>query len=89
MFRENGTFFPMTDEEIIREIRLLLVNLNRIWAHSLNLLMYVNGYLDENKEQMLKDLDDPTPPRGTGILPSFFYKKSALWSGFSIQQFIL
>jgi hypothetical protein len=26
--------------------------------HSLNLLMHVNGYLDENKEQMLKDIDD-------------------------------
>ena len=26
--------------------------------HGLNLLMHVNGYLDENKEQMLKDLDD-------------------------------
>jgi radical SAM superfamily enzyme len=61
---ENGTFIPMTDVEIIREIRLLLVNLDRMHGyfscgdHSLNLLMHVNGYLDENKEQMLKDLDD-------------------------------
>jgi radical SAM superfamily enzyme YgiQ (UPF0313 family) len=61
---ENNTFVPMTDEEIIREIRLLLENLSTMHSyfscgdHSLNLLMHVNGYLDENKEQMLKDLDD-------------------------------
>ncbi len=61
---ENGTFFPMTDEEIIKEIRLLLENLNEMQSYfccgdfGLNLLMYVDGYLDENKEQMLKDLDD-------------------------------
>ena len=61
---ENGTFVPMTDEEIIREIRLLLVNLDKMHGyfscgdHSLNLLMHVNGYLDENKEQVLKDIDD-------------------------------
>jgi hypothetical protein len=61
---ENGTFVPMTDEEIIREIRLLMVNLDKMHSyfscgdHSLNLLMHLNGYLDENKEQMLKDIDD-------------------------------
>jgi hypothetical protein len=61
---ENGTFVPMTDEEVIRETRLLLANLNETHSyfccgdHGLNLLMYVNGYLDANQEQMLKDLDD-------------------------------
>jgi radical SAM superfamily enzyme YgiQ (UPF0313 family) len=61
---ENGTFVPMTDEEVIREIRLLLENLNAMHSyfccgdHGLNLLMHVNGYLDENKEQMLKDIDE-------------------------------
>jgi radical SAM superfamily enzyme YgiQ (UPF0313 family) len=61
---ENGTFVPMTDEEVIGEIRLLLENLIKMHSyfccgdHGLNLLMHVNGYLDENKEQILKDLDD-------------------------------
>jgi len=59
---ENGTFVPMTDEEIIREIRLLLVNLNKmpqlfqLRRSQPDLLMHVNGYLDESKEPMLKDL---------------------------------
>jgi radical SAM superfamily enzyme YgiQ (UPF0313 family) len=61
---KNGTFSPMTDEEIVREIRLLLETLDEMHSYfccgdfGLNLLMYVNGYLDENKEQMLKGLDD-------------------------------
>ncbi len=61
---EDGTFSPMTDEEVIREIRLLLENLNEMHSyfscgdHGLNLLMNLNGYLDENKDRMLKDIDD-------------------------------
>ncbi len=61
---EDGTFFPMTDEEIIREIRMLLEHLNAMHSYlvcgdfGLNLLMDVNGYLDEDKERMLKGLDD-------------------------------
>jgi radical SAM superfamily enzyme YgiQ (UPF0313 family) len=61
---KNGTFLPMTDEEVIRETRLLLENLNEMHSyfscgdHGLNLLMEVNGYLDENKEEMLKVIDD-------------------------------
>lgn len=61
---ENGTFLPMTDEEVIREIRLLLENLKEMHSYfccgdfGLNLLMYVNGYVDDNKEEMLKGIDD-------------------------------
>ena len=61
---QNGTFFPMTDEEVIREIRLLLQNLKEMHSYfccgdfGLNLLMDLNGYLDEDKEQMLKIIDD-------------------------------
>ena len=61
---KDGTFLPMTDEEIIREIRMLLENLDGMHSYfccgdfGLNLLMSVNGYVDENKEQMLKELDD-------------------------------
>jgi radical SAM superfamily enzyme YgiQ (UPF0313 family) len=61
---EDGTFLPMTDEEVIRETRLLLEHLNTMHSyffcgdHGLNLLMNVNGYLDADREQMLKDIDD-------------------------------
>ena len=60
----NGTFVPMTDEEIVAEIRLLVENLSAMHSYfscadfSLNLLMYVDGYLDKNKATMLNDLDD-------------------------------
>lgn len=61
---ENGTFVPMIDEEIVAEIRLLVENLSEMHSYfscadfGLNLLMYVDGYLDENKAKMLNDLDD-------------------------------
>jgi hypothetical protein len=61
---ENGTFVPMTDAEIVAEIRLLVENLSEMPGYfscgdfSLNLLMYVDGYLDKNKAKMLSDLDD-------------------------------
>ncbi len=61
---ENGTFVPMTDEEIVAEIRLLVENLREMHSYfscadfGLNLLMYVDGYLDINKKKMLEDLDD-------------------------------
>jgi radical SAM superfamily enzyme len=60
---EQGDFVPMTDEEIVREIRLLIVNLDEMHSFlccgdfSLNLLMQVNGFLDEEKAAMLKELD--------------------------------
>jgi radical SAM superfamily enzyme len=61
---EKGTFVPMTDEEIVAEIRLLLENLHEMHTYfscadfSLNLLMYVDGFLDRDKVKMLSDLDD-------------------------------
>jgi radical SAM superfamily enzyme YgiQ (UPF0313 family) len=62
MVRE-GTFVPMTDEETVREIRLLVDRLDRMHSYfscndfSLNLLMHVDGFLDEKKDYMLKELD--------------------------------
>jgi len=62
MVRE-GTFVPMTDEEVVREIRLLVDRLDPIHSYfscndfSLNLLMHVDGFLDEKKDYMLRELD--------------------------------
>jgi len=50
---DAGTFLPMTDEEIIAEIRLLVSCFDEIHSYfscgdySPNLLMQVNGYLDK------------------------------------------
>jgi radical SAM superfamily enzyme len=60
---EEGAFVPMTDEEIVAEIRLLVSCLDEIHSsfscgdYSPNLLMEVNGYLDEKKADMLSELD--------------------------------
>ena len=60
---QEGTFVPMTDEEIVAEIRLLVANLDEMHSYfscadfSLNLLMQVDGYLDEKKKSMLEELD--------------------------------
>jgi radical SAM superfamily enzyme len=60
---EEGTFLPMADDEIAGEIRLLVANLSEMHSYfscadfSLNLLMQVDGYLDEKKEAMLQELD--------------------------------
>ena len=60
---ENGTFVPMNDIEIVEEIRLLVASLDEMHAYfscgdfSLNLLMQVDGYLDEKKPYMLSELD--------------------------------
>ncbi len=60
---EEGTFDPMTDEEVVAEIRLLIENLDEMPAHfrcgdfSLNLLMQVDGRLDTRKEAMIRELD--------------------------------
>jgi radical SAM superfamily enzyme len=62
MVRE-GIFVPLTDDEIIVEIRLLVNHLDSMHSYfscndfSLNLLMQVDGFLDEEKEHMLKELD--------------------------------
>ncbi len=60
---DAGTFVPMDDEEIVSEIRLLVENLNEMHSYfhcadfSLNLLMQVDGYLDADKDAMLRELD--------------------------------
>jgi radical SAM superfamily enzyme len=60
---QEGTFVPMTDEEIVGEIHLLVSELNEMHSYfscgdfSLNLLMEVDGYLDEKKKEMLAILD--------------------------------
>jgi radical SAM superfamily enzyme YgiQ (UPF0313 family) len=60
---EEGTFVPMSDEEIVLEIRLLVENLDEMHSYfhcgdfSLNLLMQVDGYLDTDKAAMLRELD--------------------------------
>jgi hypothetical protein len=60
---EEGTFQPMNDEEVVKEIRLLLVKLDKIPSHfrcgdfSLNLLMQVDGRLDTQKEAMIEEID--------------------------------
>lgn len=61
---EEGTFVPMNDQEIVAEIRLLVDCLEPMHSYfscndfSLNLLMQVDGYLDEKKDAMLRELDD-------------------------------
>jgi radical SAM superfamily enzyme len=60
---DEGTFQPMTDQEIVAEIRLLVSCLDEIHSYfscgdySPNLLMGVDGYLDEKKAYMLAELD--------------------------------
>jgi coproporphyrinogen III oxidase-like Fe-S oxidoreductase len=62
MVRE-GTFVPLTEDEIVAEIRLLVNHLDKMHSYfscndfSLNLLMQVDGFLNEKKEDMLKELD--------------------------------
>jgi radical SAM superfamily enzyme YgiQ (UPF0313 family) len=60
---DEGAFDPMSDEEVVEEIRLLLVTLDEMPAHfrcgdfSLNLLMQVDGRLDRQKEAMIAEID--------------------------------
>jgi len=60
---EEGTFVPMSDEEVVEEIRRLLENLDEMPSHfrcgdfSLNLLMQVDGRLDTDKQAMLDEVD--------------------------------
>ena len=59
----EGAFEPMTDAEIVAEIRLLLEHLEKMPAHfrcgdfSLNLLMQVDGRLDRDKVTMIAEID--------------------------------
>ncbi|MCX5805232.1 MAG: radical SAM protein [Proteobacteria bacterium] len=60
---KEGIFVPMTEEEIVAEIRLLTATLREMHSYfscgdfSLNLLMQIDGYLDKKKEYMLNELD--------------------------------
>jgi radical SAM superfamily enzyme len=62
MVRE-GTFVPMNDEQIVAEIRSLVDKLDEMHSYfssndfSLNLLMQVDGFLDEKKAFMLGEID--------------------------------
>jgi coproporphyrinogen III oxidase-like Fe-S oxidoreductase len=62
MVRE-GTFAPMNDEQTVAEIRNLVAHLDEMHSYlscndfSLNLLMQVDGFLDEKKQFMLRELD--------------------------------
>ena len=59
---DEGTFEPMSDEEVVEEILLLLENLDEMPSQfrcadfSLNLLMQVDGRLDTNKDDMIKEI---------------------------------
>jgi len=60
---QEGTFIPMTDEEIVVEIRLLVASLDEMHSYfscgdyGPNLLMQIDGFLDEKKTYMLAELD--------------------------------
>ena len=60
---DAGSFTPMSDEEVVEEIRLLLENLDEMPANfrsgdfSMNLLMQVDGRLDQKKTWMLEEID--------------------------------
>jgi radical SAM superfamily enzyme YgiQ (UPF0313 family) len=57
-----GRFHPLTEDEIVREIRLLLENLENIRSalasdHIMNLLEEVEGTFPQDKEKMLRAVD--------------------------------
>jgi radical SAM superfamily enzyme len=60
---QEGTFIPMTDEEMVVEIRLLVASLDEMHSYfscgdyGPNLLMQVDGFLDEKKAYMLSEID--------------------------------
>jgi radical SAM superfamily enzyme YgiQ (UPF0313 family) len=60
---EEGVFEPLSDEEVVAEIRLLLEHLDEMPSHfrcgdfSLNLLMNVDGHLDRHKQAMIDEID--------------------------------
>ncbi|MBN1847136.1 MAG: radical SAM protein [Deltaproteobacteria bacterium] len=60
---DAGTFVPLSDEEVVKEIRLLLENLDEMPTHfrcgdfSLNLLMQVDGMLNTHKQAMIEEID--------------------------------
>lgn len=59
---KKGLFTPLGDEEVVKEIRVLLENLNCqntyvVSDHILNLLQEIEGKLPEDKERMLGVID--------------------------------
>jgi len=59
---KKGLFTPLGDEEVVKEIRVLLENLNCqntyvVSDHILNLLQDIEGKLPEDKERMLGVID--------------------------------
>jgi radical SAM superfamily enzyme len=60
---QEGTFVPMTDEEMVVEMRLLVASLDEMHSYfscgdyGPNLLMQVDGFLDEKKAYMLSEID--------------------------------
>jgi radical SAM superfamily enzyme len=60
---QEGTFVPMTDEEMVVEMRLLVASLDEMHSYfscgdyGPNLLMQVDGFLDEKKTYMLSEID--------------------------------
>ncbi len=60
---DEGVFEPLSDEEVVAEIRVLLEHLDEMPTHfrcgdfSLNLLMQVDGRLDTHKQAMLDEID--------------------------------
>ncbi|MCF8095490.1 MAG: radical SAM protein [Desulfobacteraceae bacterium] len=60
---DEGGFELMTDEEVVEEIRMLLVNLDEMPSYfrcadfSLNLLMQIDGRLDKDKDAMIREID--------------------------------
>ena len=59
----DGRFIPLGDLEIVQEIRLLLSVLDDMPSHfrcadfSLNLLMYVDGILKEDRSHLIEEMD--------------------------------
>ena len=60
---DDGTFVPTNDEEVFEEIRLLLEKLDEMPTYSrsgdfsMNLLMQVDGRLDQKKAEMVEEID--------------------------------
>jgi hypothetical protein len=76
---DEGVFEPMTDAEIVAEIRLLLKHLAEMPAHfrcgdfSLNLLMQIDGRLDRDRQAMIAETDrflrlDPLKQKAFSLL---------------------
>jgi radical SAM superfamily enzyme len=57
----NGEFVPVTQEEVLKEIRLLIENLDvhsEFCSDHITNIVNINGRLPGDKERMLEKLDD-------------------------------